>query len=79
MMINKLSNISLIEYRRFLIHLGCKQYKIKGGHEHWTRADFLRPITLQTHIDPVPEFIVKQHALILGLSKNDFIDSFNKM
>ena len=78
-MINKLSNIPILDYRRFLTHLGCKKYKVNGGHEHWTRTDFIRPITFQTHKDPVPEFIVKQHAAILGFTKNDFISAFNKM
>ena len=59
----KLSNISLKDFRKFLSNQGLnliKDTKGRGGHEKWSRSDLDRPITLQTHIDPVPEFIVKQ-------------------
>ena len=31
-------------------------------------------IILQTHIDPVPEFIVKNNLRTLGLTRKDFIE-----
>jgi len=37
-----------------------------------------RPITLQTHIDPVPEFIVKQVLRYLNMDKNKFFDELKK-
>lgn len=46
--------------------------RTKGGHEHWTRADLPRPITVQTHVDPVPEFIIKNALRTLGMTKEDF-------
>jgi hypothetical protein len=55
----KLKNISLKEFRKFLKKVECKMVRTNGGHEHWTRSDLNRPITLQTHIDPVPEFIIR--------------------
>ena len=52
--------------------VGCKHNRDSGGHEHWTRLDLNRPITLQSHITPVPEFIIKQHLRHLGLSRSEF-------
>lgn len=69
-----LRNIPLKLYRDFLIEQGCICERTKGGHEHWTREDSLRPITIQSHIDPVPEFIIKNGLKILGLTKQDFLD-----
>lgn len=55
-----LRNIGLGDYRKYLEHIGCKCTRTKGGHEHYTRQDLLRPLTLQSHISPVPEFIIKK-------------------
>lgn len=67
-----LSNISISDFRRFLEKAGCKSESIKGGHEKWTKPGLLRPVIIQTHIDPVPEFIVKNTLRNLGLSKDDY-------
>lgn len=67
-----LSNISLSDFRRFLEKTGCKSESVKGGHEKCTKAGLLRPVILQTHIDPVLEFIVKNTLRNLGLSKDDY-------
>ena len=69
----KLSNISLADYRRFLASIGCQCYKTKGGHEHWSHPNALRPITLQTHISPVPAFIIKQHLRYFDMTTNEFL------
>ena len=77
----KLSNIPLKTFRRFLKDQGLKVIKDtrgRGGHEKWSRADLDRPITLQTHIDPVPEFIVKQVLRHLNMSRNEFIEAMKK-
>lgn len=68
----KLSNVSLREYRAFLAKAGCTISRTTGGHEHWTKPGLLRPITVQTHVDPVPEFIIANALRILGLAKADF-------
>ena len=47
---------------------------INSGHEKWTRRDLPRPIIVQTHIDPVPEFIIKNALRSLNLTKKDFFD-----
>lgn len=69
-----LRNIPLKLFRDFLIDKGCVCNRTTGGHEHWTRSDLKRPITIQTHIDPIPEFIIKNALTHLGLTKKDFID-----
>ena len=72
----KLSNIPLKDFRRFLKNQGLnliKSSKGRGGHEKWARADLDRPITIQTHIDPVPEFIVKQILRYLEMTREEFL------
>ena len=68
----KLSNIPLRDFREFLEKAGCRSESIKGGHEKWTKSGLLRPIIVQTHIDPVPEFIIKNTLRNLGLTTADF-------
>lgn len=77
----KLSNISLKEFRRFLKKEGLniiKTTKGRGGHEKWSKSGMDRPITLQTHVDPVPEFIVKQCLRHLGMDRASFFSSLNE-
>jgi hypothetical protein len=69
-----LRNIPLKLFRDFLVDQGCFCNRTSGGHEHWSRNDLLRPITLQTHVDPIPEFIIKNALKQLGLSKKKFFD-----
>jgi len=71
---SNLKNISLKTYRDFLKDMGCSCIRTSGGHEHWSRKDLLRPITFQSHIDPVPEFIIKNGLRILKLTKDDFVE-----
>ncbi|MCL2074689.1 MAG: hypothetical protein FWH18_12255 [Marinilabiliaceae bacterium] len=47
---------------------------IEAGHEKWSRHDLTRPIIFQTHIDPVPEFIVKSNLRTLNMSRQDFFN-----
>ena len=68
-----ISNISLADYRLFLSKMGCKKVSIEGGHEKWTRKDLTRPIIVQTHIDPVPEFIIRNGLRNLGVTKKIFL------
>lgn len=74
----KIKNISLKTYRNFLKDQGCVCNRKKGGHEHWTREDLLRPITFQSHIDPIPEFILMNGLRILGMNKEGFIEWLSK-
>lgn len=70
----KLTNVRLDDYRDFLTKAGCKKSRIEGGHEIWTRNDLTRPIVVQTHESPVPEFIIRNALRNLGLTKKDFFD-----
>lgn len=69
-----LRNVPLSLFRDFLTEKGCSCVRSTGGHEHWTRNDLLRPITIQAHISPIPEFIIKNALKQLGLCKKDFTD-----
>lgn len=71
----KLSNITLATFRLFLARVGCREDRTqhgRGGHERWTKEGLARPIILQTHVDPVPEYIVKNTLRNLGLAKSDY-------
>lgn len=69
-----LRNISKSKLESFLELCCCKFIKNKKGHIQYTRSDLTRPLPFQNHIDPVPEFIVKNLLRGLGYSKNDFHD-----
>lgn len=70
-MSRRLNNISLREFRSYLEFHGLKKIRTKGGHEIWSRNDLLRPVILQTHIDPVPIFIVKNSLRTMRLTTKD--------
>jgi len=70
-----LKNISVAAFRSFLTKQGCNHIRTKGGHEVWSRSDLFRPIIFQTHIDPIPEFIIKNNLRVLGLTKKDFFST----
>lgn len=67
-------NIPLKTFRKFLEHHGMKCIRTKGGHEIWSKKNLERPVVLQTHVDPVPMFIVKNNLRTMGLSINDIED-----
>lgn len=73
---HKLSNITISEFREFLQKVGCNKISVEGSHEKWARKDLLRPIILQTHKEPIPEFIVKNNLRNLGISKKEFFNIF---
>jgi len=72
-MSNTLKNISLNDFRRFLKHHGLKKIRTTGEHEIWYRKDLTRPVIIQTHVDPVPMFIIKNNLRTLGLTTNDLL------
>ena len=74
----KLSNIPLKDFRTFLKKIGCTCISIEGGHEKWTKQNLTRPIIIQSHIDPIPEFIVKNNLRNLGLTKEDYFKVMQK-
>lgn len=78
----KLSNIPLKDFRKFLSSQNLniiKDSKGRGGHEKWSKLGLERPITIQTHIDPVPEFIVKQILRHLKIEKKEFFKMMDNL
>ena len=73
-MTKKLQNISLADFRLFIKHHGLNLIRTSGGHEIWARKDLTRPVVLQTHIDPVPLFIIKNNLRTMGLTLKDLRD-----
>jgi hypothetical protein len=78
----KLSNIPVVKFRKFLESQGLKVIKGtrgRGGHEKWSKSGMERPVTIQTHIDPVPEFIVKQVLRHLKINRETFFTEYDKL
>ena len=73
-----LKNIPLKTFRDFLFHMGLNTLRTEGGHEIWGREDLNRPVVIQTHVDPVPEFIVKNILRTINASKEDYINFLKK-
>lgn len=71
---NPLKNIPLRTFRDFLSYMGLKLIRTESGHEVWSRKDMRRPVIIQSHIDPVPEFIVKNCLHSMNATKDDYID-----
>ena len=75
----KPGNLSLSDLKKVLLHLDCKCIRDNKGHDKWSRHDLLRPITFQNHIDPVPEFVVKQIMRTLSIKNADMQKILKKM
>jgi len=71
-MTKKLKNIPLKLFRQYLEYKGLKVYRRKGGHEVWGSHKLQRPIVLQSHIDPIPEFIIRNSLRTLEVDADDF-------
>ena len=69
-------NIRLKDFRKFLENHGMKCIRTKGGHEIWSRSNLHRPVIIQSHIDPVPLFIVKNCLRNMNLKMSDLEDYF---
>jgi hypothetical protein len=75
---NKFKNISLRVFREYLIFCGLNHIRTKGGHEVWSAKGLSRPVILQTHVDPVPEFIIKNNLRTMGKTANHFLEFLNR-
>ncbi len=69
-----LKNIPLRTFREFLEYKNLKHIRTSGGHEVWSRGDLSRPVIIQSHIDPVPEFIIKRNLSTIGSNRDEFIE-----
>lgn len=67
-----ISNISIVIFRDYLRSLGLKCDRPKGGHEVWSKEGMQRPVVFQTHIDPIPEFIIKNNLRNIGKTRKEF-------
>lgn len=70
----KLKNLTLRDIRAFLILVGCVKDRTRGGHEAWRKPGLARPIIIQTHVDPVPEHVVRSIIKDLGVSRDRFFE-----
>jgi hypothetical protein len=69
-----IKNISLETFRCFLRHNGLNLIRTKGGHEIWSGKNLIRPVILQSHIDPIPLFIINNCLRTMGLKSKDLRD-----
>lgn len=74
----KLSNVKISDLRISLKALGLEKIRTKGGHEMWSKDGMVRPIVFQSHIEPVPEFILKNIMRTLGITKEEYLNVLNK-
>lgn len=74
-----LKNIPLKDFSAFLEFKGLNLIREKGGHEVWSGKTLLRPIILQSHIDPVPEFIIRNNLRTLGSDKKELLEFLNRL
>lgn len=75
----RFSNISVERYRRILAFLGLKYVRTSGGHEMWFKDGMYRNVVFQTHIDPIPELIVKNNIRTIGISSAVFEEALKKI
>jgi predicted RNA binding protein YcfA (HicA-like mRNA interferase family) len=75
----KLSNITLKEFRDIMLRLGLQPLRTTGGHEIWTKPGLRRTIVFQTHVEPLPEFVVKNIIRDLGMTRQEFMDILESM
>lgn len=75
----KLRNISINDLRKILKAFGCLLIRYKGGHEIWKKEGLTRPIIFQTHIDPVPEMVIKNIIRDLNVSRDTFLDIYENI
>ena len=72
-----IKNIKLATFRKFLKHKGLKKIRTSGGHEVWSHPDLTRPVILQSHIDPIPQFVIASNLRTMKSSKKELIDFLN--
>ena len=68
-----LSNVTIAEFRAIMVLLGMTKVRTKGGHEAWMKAGMTRPAIVQTHVDPVPEYVLRNNLRFIGISRDEFL------
>ena len=74
-----LSNVSISEFRAIMLLLGLSKVRTKRGHEAWMKAGMTRPAIVQTHVDPVPEYVLRNNLRIIGISREEFLTLLEKL
>lgn len=74
MTIRQLKNVYLVEFESFLELAKCSYKRTIGGHVIYESCDLTKPITFSNHVNPIPEFVIKNALRTLGLTKDDFFD-----
>lgn len=77
-MSRSLKNVPVKVFRQFLESEGLKKIRTNGGHEIWGGKSLLRPIVIQTHVDPIPEFVLKNNLRNMGATPAEFFDFSKK-
>jgi predicted RNA binding protein YcfA (HicA-like mRNA interferase family) len=72
-----LKNIPIKTFRDFLKWENLYYVRTNGGHEIWSKKRLSRPVTFQTHIDPVPEKVVRQILKTIGSGAENYIEFLN--
>ena len=75
----KLSNITVKEFRDLLLRLGLQPLRTVGGHEIWTKPGLRRTIVFQTHIEPIPEFVVRNAIRDLKMTRKEIMEVLESM
>lgn len=75
----KLSNLTIKEFRDILVRLGLHPLRSYGGHEIWIKPGLKRAIVFQTHVEPIPEFVVRNAIRDLGMTRQEFVDIIETM
>lgn len=74
-----LSNISITEFRKVLQLLGLHKDRTVGGHEVWSKPGMHRAVIIQTHIDPIPTFVIRKNLKTIGISRDVFLEVLAKV
>lgn len=56
-----------------MVELGLHKMRTNGGHEAWIKQGMTRASIFQTHIEPIPEFVIMNDLHNIGISKKDFL------
>ena len=70
----KLDNVPLSSFRRFLLFEGLVLKGTSGGHEIWVKSGMLRPVVLQTHVDPVPRNHISTNLKSMKVEKTELLN-----
>ena len=74
-----LSNVTISEFRAIMVLLGLTKVRTKGGHEAWMKTGMTRPAIIQTHVDPIPEYVLRNDLRNIGVSREEFLALLEKV